>query len=219
MGPRLIKLLYRPAVRWAARRKLVGRNRDQSDMSRGRFTKQETADILEQSWNKFDELATSAPEVPSPGAYHNVLLGCLTLVAVEALSAHGIDRHYAIELFGDVAYDIYSRWGAVARLISRSASRDPAQRMRVACQLFLTFPFDKPGYKYETRRMEDGLAFDITRCPIAEYLREHNAADIGLRTWCHQDWALAEYWGGWMERTQTRMEGAEACDFRWRAAR
>ncbi len=217
MGPALIKLLYRPAVRWAARRKLVGRNRDQSDMRKGRFARREVAHVLDKAWTKFDELTTSVPEIPSPGAHHNVLLSCFTLAAVDALTAQGTDRSYAIELFGDVAYDIYSRWGAIARFIARLASREPVQRMRVACRLFLTFPFDQPGYEYEARSMHDGLAFDITRCPVAEYLREQGAVDVGLRTWCHQDWALAEYWGGWMERTQTRMEGADICDFLWRA--
>jgi ubiquinone biosynthesis protein len=54
-------------------------------------------------------------------------------------------------------------------------------------------------------------------CPVAAFFRAHAAGDVCLMTWCHQDWALAEHWGGWMERTQTQAEGAEFCDFKWRA--
>ncbi len=218
MNPRLMKLLYQIPVRTQAYRHLVGRNRNRNDMSKGRFTRREVDEVLKAAWARYDELARDLPHLPSPGARHNLALACLTYVAVEVLIERGIERDYAIELFGDVAFHIYIQWGSIARVLARLFKRSPMARMRFACNLFLTFPFDQPGYRYERRALPDGLAFNITHCPIAAFFRARNAGDVCLRTWCHQDWALAEHWGGWMERTQTQAEGAEICDFKWRAS-
>ncbi len=217
MTPRLLRLLYQRPVRRAAYHSLVERNRDRHDLSKGRFTRREVDDFLEAVWARYEKLARDLPHLPSPGARHNLALACLTYAACEVLTEKGIERAYAVELFGDVVYHIYIRWGSIARTLARVFKRDPAARMRLACNLFLTFPFDQPGYRYERRDLPDGLAFNITYCPVAEFFRAHEAGDVCLNTWCHQDWALAEHWGGWMERTQTQAEGAAFCDFKWRA--
>jgi hypothetical protein len=108
-------------------------------MSKGRFTRSEVDEILKAAWVRYGELVHGLPHLLSPGARHSLALACLTFGAIEVLTLHGIERAYAIELFGDVAFHIYIRWGSIARALARLFRRDPVARMRFACNLFLTF--------------------------------------------------------------------------------
>jgi ubiquinone biosynthesis protein len=58
----------------------------------------------------------------------------------------------------------------------------------------------------------------MQRCPVADFFRSEGAADVCAGTWCTQDFALAELWGGALELTGTLAGGAERCDFRFRSA-
>jgi hypothetical protein len=60
--------------------------------------------------------------------------------------------------------------------------------------------------------------FDITGCAFAEYFRAIGEPEIGALMTCGVDFAAEEMirpdWQ--FTRTQTQMEGASHCDFRWR---
>jgi len=56
----------------------------------------------------------------------------------------------------------------------------------------------------------------MQRCPVADYLGSHGAADLCAGSWCNLDYALAEMWGGTLERTGTLVTGACCCGFRFR---
>jgi hypothetical protein len=43
----------------------------------------------------------------------------------------------------------------------------------------------------------------MQRCPVAEYLGSRGAADLCAGSWCNLDYALAEMWGGTLERSGT----------------
>ena len=64
------------------------------------------------------------------------------------------------------------------------------------------------------------LSFNVTRCRFAEMYRALGLADLGSSLSCLRDFALIEGFnpGIRLERTQTIMEGASHCDFRFRAA-
>jgi hypothetical protein len=60
--------------------------------------------------------------------------------------------------------------------------------------------------------------FNVTRCLYAEMYRELGYADIGTVLSCGRDFTFAEGFDPSIElkRTQTIMEGAPLCDFRYR---
>lgn len=68
---------------------------------------------------------------------------------------------------------------------------------------------------------DDAYGFDITGCRFAEYFRSIGEPEIGALMTCGVDFAAeARLRPGWsFERTQTRMQGAPHCDFRWRRKR
>jgi hypothetical protein len=63
------------------------------------------------------------------------------------------------------------------------------------------------------------LSFNVTRCRYAEMYRALGLADLGSSLSCCRDFALVEGFSPeiTLQRTQTIMEGAEHCDFRFRS--
>lgn len=63
------------------------------------------------------------------------------------------------------------------------------------------------------------LSFNVTRCRYAELYRALGLADLGGSLSCQRDFALVEGFNPEieLERTQTIMEGAAYCDFRFRS--
>jgi len=68
--------------------------------------------------------------------------------------------------------------------------------------------------------LRDRLAFDVHRCRYAELYDRLGIREMGLHLSCCRDAAFARGFNPaiQMERTQTIMEGAPSCDFRFRLA-
>ena len=64
----------------------------------------------------------------------------------------------------------------------------------------------------------DKLEFNVTRCRYAEYFKEMGLAELGALIHCSRDFAMVKGFSGDIElkRTQTIMQGAAFCDFRFR---
>ena len=65
---------------------------------------------------------------------------------------------------------------------------------------------------------EETFSFNVTRCRYAELYRTLGVPELGAIFSCNRDWALMQGFnpGVDLERTQTLMEGAAYCDFRYR---
>lgn len=209
------RLILKPVVGLAARRSLIGRNRSRAGSTAGRFTAADLDRILARTWSLYHQRVPRLPREPTIGSRMNVSLACLTLSFFHALLEDGIDREYAIELVSDSTWRIYRRWAQVPDRIARMRTRDPVRRMRICVDAFLRFPFNPPGYRLERHADSKGAAFDVLRCPVAEYFAANDASDLCAGTWCDLDYALAEAWGGRMERGSTISRGAPRCDFRF----
>jgi hypothetical protein len=63
----------------------------------------------------------------------------------------------------------------------------------------------------------DAFAFDVTRCRYAEFYKELGEPELGFLLVCTADFRIAEGFGGDVKltRTQTIMQGASHCDFRY----
>lgn len=67
-------------------------------------------------------------------------------------------------------------------------------------------------------RSDERLSFNVVRCRYAEMYRRLGLEDLGASLSCVRDFALAEGFSPdiALERTQTIMQGAPYCDFRFR---
>ena len=216
-----VQFIYRPLAARAARQALVGRNRARVSPEQGRFTRAEVNDILKAAWVRYDEGVGNLPPEPTVGSRMNVRLACFTMSFFEALMATGIDRAYAIELVADAVWRVYQLWSTIAlKLAYLTPGRKTSLAFAVASPgdgaggVSLSFPFNAPGYVIETVPAQSGTAFDVVRCPVAEYFRKHGAVDLCTASWCNLDYALAEMTHEKLVRTTTLVRGADRCDFR-----
>jgi L-2-amino-thiazoline-4-carboxylic acid hydrolase len=69
-----------------------------------------------------------------------------------------------------------------------------------------------------TAETTDRLEFNVTRCRYAEFYQELGLADLGALIHCSRDHAMIAGFNDGLElvRTQTLMDGASHCDFRFR---
>ena len=65
---------------------------------------------------------------------------------------------------------------------------------------------------------QDAYAFDVTGCRYAEFYKELGEPELGFLLVCSSDFATAEGFGPDIQltRTQTIMQGASHCDFRYK---
>ena len=68
-------------------------------------------------------------------------------------------------------------------------------------------------------RTPERLEFNVTRCQYAEYFKSLGLPELGALFHCSRDFAMVEGFSPdlKLERTQTIMQGAGHCDFRFRA--
>lgn len=216
-----VKFVYRPLASRAARQALVGRNRAQRSPDRGRFTSADVDALLKTAWGDYAERVVKLPPEPTVGSRMNVRLACFTMSFFNALLGSGTERAYAIELVADAVWRVYRLWSSIALGLARvtpgkttslafavTNPRDPHGRVS------LSFPFNAPGYLIEPVLVDHGTAFDVVRCPIADYFRGEVAIDLCSASWCNLDYALAELTHEKLFRTKTLVRGDDRCDFR-----
>ena len=66
---------------------------------------------------------------------------------------------------------------------------------------------------------DDHFDMDVKRCQYAEMMDELGGREFGHLLLCNRDFAAAKRIGMALTRTQTKMQGADYCDFRYRPAR
>ena len=115
--------------------------------------------------------------------------------------------------------------GVIAGL-ARDSGADLARRLGEASREIFAQSLDRwrEGGALEIDLIEQSperLSFNVTRCRYAEMYRALGLADLGSSLSCLRDFALVEGFNPEiaLTRTQTLMEGAPYCDFRFRAHR
>ncbi len=179
-----------------------------------------TGDLLKQAWDRYYELEPSIAIQPTVGAVFTTHLAAATLALHEVLLRHGISAAESHRLIYDIGWRIYVQMGEAPLLVASAVTRDPHKRLKLATDLFRTFPFGPPSYEWRDVISADGsIAFDCTKCPVAEFFAKHDASELCVQTFCRLDFPLAEKWGGRLHRTGTIASGATVCDFRWEPQR
>ena len=72
-------------------------------------------------------------------------------------------------------------------------------------------------YKVQ-EQSQDSFELDVTECRYAQFFRELGAPELGFLLVCSSDFHMVDGFGPDIElkRTQTIMQGASHCDFRYR---
>ena len=178
----------------------------------------ETDAILAEAWAAYDLLDRDLPLESNMGAIITTHLAALTLALHRTLLARGRTEAESHELIHAIGWDIYNRMADPPFEFARTITADPVKRLRIATDVFRRFPFGPPGYGW--RDVEAGagvVAFDCTRCPVAEFFAGHESAALCTATWFALDYPVAEKWGGRLVRPKTIAGGHDHCGFRWHA--
>ena len=122
------------------------------------------------------------------------------------------------ELGTDRAHALFRRGAArhfrrLAREAVRDSDGDPFQ----ALALFSAPVRHGLDLQAEVRVRDDGFDMDVTDCAYARFFRELGRPELGFLLACQADFDLdAELPDLRLERSQTIMQGADSCDFRYR---
>jgi len=175
------------------------------------------SDLMRQTWDRYYQIEASVVVQPTLGAVFTTHAAALVLGMHETLLQHGVSASESHRLIYDIGWSVYRQMAEPPLLIASAFTRDPRKRLKLATDLFRSFPFGAPSYQWRDVSSADGaVAFDCEKCPVAEFFASHNASELCVQTFCRLDFPLAETWGGQLERTGTIASGAERCDFRWR---
>ena len=159
-----------------------------------------------------------APSRPRHSASVNLMMkhmewGC---ALYRSLQEHGVSRTKAGPLVESIMSDVYQPVPSVMFKLSRLRSPKHETRvkwllLRVMTRRFFTAPF---VHRYFDP--DDGVAYDVTCCPFADYFEEQGVPELTPHAACNLDYRLADVLGADLTRTQTITDGAEYCDFRWK---
>jgi hypothetical protein len=131
---------------------------------------------------------------------------------VKALQAE-LGEEKANRLVRNALSNLYRRFGEEFW----RAKNEPDLGRSVA-SAFRTYAQDNALDYRITEQSPDAFALDITRCRYAEFYQALGEPELGFLLVCTADLAVTEGFGGDVEltRTQTIMQGASHCDFRYR---
>jgi L-2-amino-thiazoline-4-carboxylic acid hydrolase len=130
---------------------------------------------------------------------------------VKALQAElGEERANAIvrKSLGDMYRKLGERWWQAQR------SSNLGDNMASAFDMYAA----KDALDYEVlKQAPDAFEMNVTGCRYAQFYKELGAPELGFLLVCSSDFPMAEGFGRDIEltRTQTIMQGASHCDFRY----
>jgi L-2-amino-thiazoline-4-carboxylic acid hydrolase len=197
-------LLYIPraAFRHAARKHLTACFSDKA------------AEVWRSTLRLQSQLAASRPR-HSPGV--NLIVRYLEWdrALYQAVQEHGLSRSEAGILIEEINWEILGPITAASFRLSRLHSSQLQSRVRWLLDMIFLMIFTSPFRRQSLPSRED-VAFDVTACPLAVYLRSQGAPELTSHAACSLDYRMARGWGMKLIRSQTIAEGASHCDFRFK---
>jgi len=108
--------------------------------------------------------------------------------------------------------NLYRRYGE--KWWRTQGARDLGEKMASAFDMFAA----GDALDYEVvKQAADTFEIDVTQCRYAKFYHEIGAPELGFLLTCSADFPMAEGFGADVQltRTQTIMQGASHCDFRY----
>jgi hypothetical protein len=101
---------------------------------------------------------------------------------------------------------------------ARNHGKNEADLGEAVASAFRTYARDDALAYDVIEQTHDAFAFDVKRCAYAEFYKALGEPELGFLLICTADFAIAEGFGPDIKltRTQTIMQGASHCDFRYR---
>lgn len=131
-----------------------------------------------------------------------------------ALLESGVERNEAGRMIAEINWAVLGPSTALNFSLSRLRSRDLRTRVQWVVDLLFATVFTAP-FRRVVHRAKGEVAFDVTRCPLAEYFDAHGTPELTRHAACSLDYHMAAQWGVTLQRTRTIAEGHPACDFRF----
>ena len=131
---------------------------------------------------------------------------------VKALQAE-LGEEKANRLVRNALGDIYRRFGE-----ELWRTRKEENLGKVMASAFTAYARDDALDYQVIEQSQDAFAFDVTGCRYADFYKELGEPELGFLLVCTSDFPLAEGFGPDIKltRTQTIMQGASHCNFRYR---
>lgn len=134
-----------------------------------------------------------------------------------AMRAYGMQPEHAQQLIEVINWEVFGSSIGANFAFSRLRSSQLQTRVQwILDVMFLTL-FTKPFRKQDVASDND-IAFDVTRCPVAEYFQQQGIPELTRTAACNLDYRMANVWGVKLERSQTIAAGDARCDFRFTIA-
>ncbi len=168
-------------------------------------------------WLEYKQRSTRITKKETFGATVMVKLSLLTLIIYERLISENIEKQDAIQLTSKIIWIIYEKLANRFWMFTRFLSKKPIIRVKKAIYFFINyFPYKSPGYKMEILKTEKNIvAFNVYKCPAAEFFKEHDLSELCVEAWCNLDYPLAEIWNVTLQRQKTIAKGYELCNFKF----
>jgi len=176
-------------------------------------------DKSEQVWRSTrDWQSRLAPSRPRYGFSLNLLMRYYewNLSLYRALQEHGMSQVEAGEFVETVGAEYYQPVTAAMFKISRLRSAKRETRFKWIFGIITRY-FFTPPFVHRHLPSDTGVAFNVTVCPAADYFKDLGVPpEVAGHCACNLDYCMAREYGIELVRTQTIVQGAEYCDFRWK---
>jgi len=201
----MIKLL-RPILSQAVRRVLWNR-----------LAPEEMEQVIQGAWRNYSDLALDLPAEPTLGARIMARLAAMTVSLHNSLREASLTEEEARERTSQVTWLVYEKLAMPPWKLTALLTKSRLARVKKAMDWFMRFPYGAPGYQMQYVQAEENtVAFDVHRCPAADYFARQGLSELCVNAFCNLDYPLADRWGVTLERSQTLAGGATHCDFRFR---
>ncbi len=132
-----------------------------------------------------------------------------------AVQEQGMSQAESGKLVESIMSDAYRPVPAAMFKLSRLRSSKRETRVRWLLGMITRYFFSSP-FSHRHLPSEEGVAFDVTVCPLADYFKDQGVPELTPHAACNLDYSAAREMGVDLVRTQTITNGAGHCDFRWK---
>jgi hypothetical protein len=128
---------------------------------------------------------------------------------------HGLPQEQASRLIEEINWEVFGSGIGASFALSRLRSAKLQTRIQWVLDLLFFVLFTKP-FRKQTVPSDNSIAFDVVRCPVAEYFQQQGVPELTRVAACNLDHRMAKIWGVKLERSQTIAAGEARCDFRFK---
>ncbi len=121
----------------------------------------------------------------------------------------------AHQLIEEINWEVFGSGIGASFALSRLRSARRQTRVQWILDLLFFTLFTQP-FRKQAVPSDNGIAFDVVRCPVAEYFQQQGIPELTRAAACNLDHRMAQTWGVVLERSQTIAAGDARCDFRFK---